>query len=115
MTTKRKDFSPKKEEIANKRRVNGPFIDLTCDDSDRDDDDCKIALGPGSPRKHLSFISEQSQVKVEPSDLFIGEQSQVTVKLSDLFIGEQSQVKGKPPDFFIGEQFQVTGYIIGTH
>ena len=106
MRTKRKDFSPKKkEEIANKRHVNGPFIGLTCDDSDRDD--CKIALGPGSARIHLSFISEQSQIKVEPSELFIGEQSQVKVKPSDLFIGEQSQVKVKPSDFFIGEQSQV--------
>ena len=47
MTTKRNDFNPKKkEEIGNKRCVNGPFIDLTCDDSDRDDDDCKRTLGP---------------------------------------------------------------------
>ena len=68
MTTERKDFTPKKdEEIANRKRLHGPFIDLNFHDSDPDDDDCKIIHRPGSTKKRLSFILENFPVKAEPS------------------------------------------------
>ena len=68
MTTKRKDFTPKKdEEIASKKRLHGSFIDLTSHDSDPDDDDCKIIQRPGSTKKCLSFILENFTVNAEPS------------------------------------------------
>ena len=63
MTTKRKDFTPKKiQEKSNTKRARNCFIDLTCDD----EDNCKVVHGPRSPRKRLSFNSDKSEIKDEP-------------------------------------------------
>ena len=66
MATKRKDFTPKKDqEKTNKKCLRNSFIDLTSDDSD----ECISSQAPRSPRKRLSFGSEESQVKDEPIDI----------------------------------------------